>query len=406
MKLRWFTLVGAVAVAVLGVLGVVSTTAADRTTPKPSEQSLRALGARHGLSIGTAVDMQALDDATDPRYSALVASQFSTVTAENVMKWEALEPTRGTYDWRAADKLIDFARKNNQRVRGHVLVWQNQLPKWLTDGVAGGTIGKDELRALLQKHVTDVVTHFKGKIWQWDVVNEGLSDPWDTPNEIHYKGFWNEHYGPGYVADAFRWARAADRDALLFYNDYNIEAFGDGGPKDKVQFLYNEVNKLLSQGVPIDGIGSQGHLGTQYGNYDALQVADTIQRFTDLGLAYAFTEVDVRSQMSSAVKSGSSAEVNPRLQASAANFSALLQGCLANRHCLSFTFWGFTDKHSWIPTWDFGAGKGAEGMATLYDESYQPKRALNTIKADLFYAGPPNVQPRITHKPRRDPSAR
>ncbi len=158
--------------------------------------------------------------------------------------------------------------------------------------------------------------------------------------------------------------------------------------------------------MPIDGIGSQGHLATQYGNYDALQVADTIQRFTDLGLSYAFTEVDVRSQMTPKVRSGDSAEMNPRLQASAANFSALLQGCLANRHCLSFTFWGFTDKHSWIPTWDFGAGKGAEGMATLYDESYRPKRALNTIKADLLYAGPPNVLPRIAPRPRRDLSPR
>ena len=406
MRLKWFTVVGAVAAAAVSVLGVLSTSAADGSSAKPSEQSLRALGTRHGLYIGTAVDMQALADAADPSYRSLVASQFSTITAENVMKWGLLEPTKGTYDWRAADELIDFARKNNQRVRGHVLVWQNQLPKWLTDGVTSGAIGKDELRALLQKHVTDVVTHFKGKIWQWDVVNEALSDPWDTPNEIHYKGFWNEHYGPEYIADAFRWARAVDRDALLFYNDYNIEAFGDGGPKDKVQFLYNEVNKLLSQGVPIDGIGSQGHLATQYGNYDALQVADTIQRFADLGLAYAFTEVDVRSQMTPKVKSGDSVEVNPRLQSSAANFSALLQACLANRHCLSFTVWGFTDKHSWIPTWDFGSGKGTEGMATLYDESYQPKRALNTVKADLFYAGPPNVQPRIAHKPRRDLSAR
>jgi endo-1,4-beta-xylanase len=402
MRLRWFIVVGAVSAMVVGALSAVSTSAPDKSRTRPSDQSLRSLGARHGLYIGTAVDMQALDDPEDPRYRSLVASQFSTVTAENVMKWGLLEPTRGTYDWRAADRLIEFARKNNQLVRGHVLVWQNQLPKWLTDGVEKGTIGKDELRSLLKAHVTAVATHFKGgKIWQWDVVNEGLSDPWDTPSEIHYKGFWAKQLGPGYVADAFRWARAADPKALLFYNDYNIEAFGDGGAKDKVQFLYNEVKKLRGQGVPIDGIGSQGHLGTQYGNYDALQIAETIDRFTDLGLAYAVTEVDVRSQMTAKVRSGDSNEVNPRLQASAANFSALLQGCLANRHCLSFTVWGFTDKHSWIPTWDFGSGKGAEGMATLYDEKYQPKRALNTVKADLFYAGPPNVQPRVAHTPKK-----
>jgi endo-1,4-beta-xylanase len=401
MRLRWFVVVGAVAAAAACASSIASTPGADRASARPSEQSLRALGARHGLYIGTAVNMDALDDPRDPRYRSLVESEFSTVTAENVMKWAALEPTRGTYDWRAADRLIDFARKNDQLVRGHVLVWQNQLPKWLTDGVESGAIDKHQLRALLQKHVTDVVTHFKGKIWQWDVVNEGLSDPWDKPSEIHYKGFWAQHLGPGYIADAFRWARAADPDALLFYNDYNIEAFGDGGPKDKVQFLYNEVKKLRAQGVPIDGIGSQGHLGTQYGNYDALQIADTIKRFTDLGLVYALTEVDVRSQMTDKVKSGDSSEINPRLQASAANFSALLQGCLASPHCLSFTFWGFTDKHSWIPTWDFGSGKGAEGMATLYDENYQPKRALNTVKADLFYAGPPNVQPRVARPPKK-----
>ena len=193
MRLRCFTVVGAVVAVALGVLGVVSPSAADRSSPKPSEQTLRALGARHGLYVGTAVDMEALADPADPTYRSLVTSQFSTVTAENVMKWGLLEPTRGTYDWKAADELIDFARKNNQRVRGHVLVWQNQLPKWLTDGVDSGAISKDDLRALLRKHVTNVVTHFKGRIWQWDVVNEALSDPWDTPNEIHYKGFWNEH---------------------------------------------------------------------------------------------------------------------------------------------------------------------------------------------------------------------
>jgi endo-1,4-beta-xylanase len=401
MRLRWFVVLGIFAAVVAGAWRVGSAQKAGRSSAKVSDQSLRSLASRHGLYVGTAVDMTALDDPKEPRYRSLVSSQFSTVTAENVMKWEALEPRRGAYDWRAADRFVELARKNKQLVRGHVLVWQNQLPRWLTEGVASGAISNDELRTLLQKHVTEVVTHFKGKVWQWDVVNEALSDPWDKPSEIHYKGFWAERLGPGYVADAFRWARAADPGALLFYNDYNIEAFGDGGPKDKVQFLYKEVKKLLSKGVPIDGIGSQGHLSTQYGNYDALQIADTIDRFTDLGLAFAFTEVDVRSQMTAKVKADDSGEINPRLQASAASFSALLQGCLSSPHCLSFTFWGFTDKYSWIPTWDFGAGKGAEGMATLYDKDYRPKRALNTVKADLFYAGAPHVTRRIAHTPRK-----
>ncbi|MFK3985104.1 endo-1,4-beta-xylanase [Micromonospora sp. NPDC050397] len=397
MKLRRWMAVGAVALATAGTLNSLPASAGH--TLHPSDQSLRALGMRHGLQIGTAVDMAALNDPADPQYRRLAASEFSSVTAENVMKWESLEPTRGTYNWGPADQLVAFAQQNNQSVRGHVLVWQNQLPGWLTAGVADGSIDSTELRDILRNHITTVVRHFKGKIWQWDVVNEAVSDPWDNPPALHYKGFWAQHLGPGYIADAFRWARAADPKALLFYNDYNIEAFGSGNPADdKTQFVYDMVKQLRASGVPIDGVGSQGHLGTQYGNYDTFQVADALKRFSDLGLATAFTEVDVRSQMTPAVQAGDSNEINPRLQASAANFSVLLRACLANRHCLSFTVWGFTDKHSWVPGW---FSNPPEGLATLYDENYQPKRAYQEVKADLVYAGPPYVMPRVPQRPRR-----
>ncbi|MGC4888159.1 endo-1,4-beta-xylanase [Micromonospora sp. DT227] len=393
---RWIA-AGLVAVATAAALNAVPATAGRPYDP--TAQSLRALAQRHGLYVGTAVDMAALDNAAEPRYRELAGSEFSTVTAENVMKWESLEPTRGTYDWGPADKLVAFARQHDQRVRGHVLVWHNQLPAWLTSGVEDGSIDTAELRRILRDHITAVVRHFKGRIWQWDVVNEAVSDPWDTPSTLHYKGFWAEHLGPGYIADAFRWARAADPNALLFYNDYNIEAFGSGNPADdKTQFVYEMARDLRARGVPIDGVGSQGHLGTQYGNYDTLQVAAALRKFAGLGLATAFTEVDVRSQLTAGVQAGDSAEINPRLQASAANFSTLLRACLAERHCLSFTLWGFTDKHSWVP----GAfSDPPEGLATVYDENYQPKRSYQELKADLIFAGPPFVLPRVPQQPRR-----
>jgi endo-1,4-beta-xylanase len=396
MKLRRWLVTGAVAAAVIGSLSIVPASATDKSPAKPSDQSLRTLAMRDGLYVGTAVDMAALDNADDPQYRSTVASQFNTVTAENVMKWEVLEPTQGTYDWSKADELVNFARANGQLVRGHVLAWGNQLPAWLTNG----NFTADELRALLKKHITDVVTHFKGKIWQWDVVNEAVFDPWDAPNGVidNTKGFWGQHLGAGYIADAFRWARAADPKALLFYNDYNIEAFGDGGPKDKTGFVYGMVKDLRAQGVPIDGVGSQGHLDTQYGNYDSIQVADALNKFADLGVATALTEVDARSVMTTAVQNGDSSEINPRLQASAFNFSVLLQGCLASRHCLSYTVWGFTDKYSWVPNW---FKDPLEGLATLYDANYQPKHAYNMVKADLLYAGAPYVLPRIPQCPKR-----
>lgn len=397
MKLRRWITAGAVAIATVGALNVAPATAGR--SYNPADQSLRNLALRHGLAIGTAVDLAALDDPADPRYRQLAASEFSTVTAENAMKWESLEPTRGTYNWGPADQLVAFAKQNNQRVRGHVLVWHNQLPGWLTSGVEDGSISTAELRDILRNHITAVVTHFKGRIWQWDVVNEAVSDPWDTPSTLHYKGFWAQHLGPGYIADAFRWARAADPHALLFYNDYNIEAFGSGDPaNDKTQFVYDMAKGLLAQGVPIDGVGSQGHLGTQYGNFDTLQVAAALRKFAGLGLATAFTEVDVRSQLTAGVQAGDPNEINPRLQASAANFSVLLQACLAERHCLSFTVWGFTDRHSWVPGW---FSDPPEGLATIYDENYQPKRAYQEMKADLIYSGPPYVLPRVPQKPRR-----
>ncbi|MFI6131557.1 endo-1,4-beta-xylanase [Micromonospora sp. NPDC051141] len=393
---RWIA-AGLVAVATAAALNAVPATAGRPYDP--TAQSLRALAQRHGLYVGTAVDMAALDNTAEPRYRELVGSEFSTVTAENVMKWESLEPTRGTYDWGPADELVAFARQHHQRVRGHVLVWHNQLPAWLTSGVEDGSIDTAELRRILRDHITAVVRHFRGQIWQWDVVNEAVSDPWDTPSTLHYKGFWAEHLGPGYIADAFRWARAADPNALLFYNDYNIEAFGSGNPADdKTQFVYEMARDLRARGVPIDGVGSQGHLGTQYGNYDTLQVAAALRKFAGLGLATAFTEVDVRSQLTAGVQAGDSAEINPRLQASAANFSTLLRACLAERHCLSFTLWGFTDKHSWVP----GAfSDPPEGLATVYDENYQPKRSYQELKADLIFAGPPFVLPRVPQQPRR-----
>ncbi|MFC7246257.1 endo-1,4-beta-xylanase [Catellatospora aurea] len=395
MRIKRWIATGAVAIATVGALNTLPASAGHPYNP--ADQSLRNLGLRHDLYMGTAVSMAALNDAADPRYRELVASEFSTVTAENEMKWESLEPTRGTYNWGPADELIAFAKQNNQRVRGHVLVWHNQLPGWLTTGVNDGSITTEQLREILRNHITTVVKHFKGKIWQWDVVNEAVSDPWDTPSTLHYKGFWAQHLGPDYIADAFRWARAADPKALLFYNDYNIEAFGSGDPaNDKTQFVYDMAKSLLAQRVPIDGVGSQGHLGTQYGNYDTLQVAAALKKFAGLGLATAFTEVDVRSQLTEAVQNGDSNEINPRLQASAANYSVLLQACLADRHCLSFTVWGFTDKHSWVPNWF-----GNEGMANIYDENYQPKRAYNLMKGDLIYTGPPYVLPRIPQKPRK-----
>lgn len=173
-----------------------------------------------GLRIGTAVNPDLLG--TNAKYTKIAAEQFSSITAETVMKWEAVEPTRGVYTWEKADQVVAFAREHKQRVRGHTLVWHNQLPKWLSSDGQTTTLSNAEVKAVLKKHVQDQVRHFKGRIWHWDVVNEAFNDD-GTPRETIFYKAWG---GTGYIAAAFRWAHEADPKAKLYYNDYNLEFTG------------------------------------------------------------------------------------------------------------------------------------------------------------------------------------
>jgi endo-1,4-beta-xylanase len=317
--------------------------------------SLAALGTQVGLRIGTAVNTDALS--SDAAYRAITADQFSTVTPENVMKWDAVEPTQGAYNWGPADQLVAFAQSHRQLVRGHNLVWHNQLPAWLTEQAASMT--PDQVRDILRKHITDEVTHFKGKIWQWDVVNEAFNDDGTLRDDI-----WLQKLGPSYIADAFRWAHAADPKAQLFYNDYNIEFTG---PKSNAVYAF--VQDLQKQGVPIDGVGFQTHLDTQYPLPD-LQA--NLQRFADLGLNVAETEVDVRTTLPVTAVEQS---------AQNAGYSQSLQACLAVRECISYTVWGFGDAYSWVPNTFAG-----EGAADIYDENLQPKPQYFVLQQDLSLA--------------------
>jgi endo-1,4-beta-xylanase len=351
----------AAAVPTVARAGAGDTATSARVLLPPPDAPLRALAARHHLGVGTAVNTDALG--TDATYTGLVAEQFNTVTPENVMKWQLVEPTQGTYDWSAADRLVAFARAHGQRVRGHTLVWHSQLPTWLTSG----TFTPDQLRALLHKHITDEATHFKGQIWQWDVVNEAFNDDGTLRNTI-----WLQNLGPGYIADAFRWAHQADPHALLFYNDFNIEG---GNPKSDA--VYALVRQLRAQGVPIDGVGIQGHLGVQFSLPGG--VPENMARFAALHLAVAVTEADVRMPMP---------PDGTKVAAQNAGYSTLLQACLFTSRCISFTVWGFSDKYQWVP----GVFTG-QGSAALYDENFVPKPAYRQVQLDLALALPVRHQP-------------
>jgi endo-1,4-beta-xylanase len=340
--------------------------------PRSAPDSLRAPAARIGLRVGVAVNPFDLDT---PAYRRVVRQQFSSVTPENEMKWEVVEPRRGEYDWSAADRLVRFARRNSQRVRGHVLLWHNQLPAWLTTGVQDGTIDNDQLRRILHRHITRQVRHFRGRIWQWDVANEFFTDA--NPSTINPDDFWVSHLGAGIIADAFRWAHAADPRALLFYNDYNIA--GEDGSNAKSDAVYAWVQQLRDQGVPIDGVGDQGHLDIQYGF--PTRMAEDLQRYADLGLKVAITEADVRTFVHDAARQVPTDDLATLAQPYA--FSQMLKVCLAVRACISFTVWGVSDAVSWVPTWFTDP---LQGYATLYDVDLNPKPAYTALQQDLQLA--------------------
>ena len=273
------------------------------------------------------------------------------------MRWRAgRTPERSRYDFTEADKLVTFAGANKQKVRGHTVVWHSQLPSWLTSR----SWTRNELRGILREHIRTEVGHFRGKIWAWDVVNEAFNEDGTLRDSL-----WLRTLGPSYIADAFRWAHEADPKAVLFYNDYNTE-----GRNAKSDAVYALVQELLADGVPIQGYGVQGHLSTEYDLPD--DMPGNLKRFGRLGLQTAVTEADVRITLPA-----SAAE---RL-AQSAGYSYMLQSCLLERSCVSFTVWGFTDRYQWVP----GVFAG-EGEAAIYDVDYRPKPAYDAMRRDLALA--------------------
>jgi endo-1,4-beta-xylanase len=379
MRRRSFLALGAAGAAALPGLAAApagAATAAARPT-RPADgagggtpDSLRALAAKVGLRIGTAVIPFDLDT---PAYTSVLADQFSVVTPGNEMKWQVVEPEQGVFDWSGADRLVAFAEQHGQLVRGHTLLWHNQLPDWLTTGVGNGTISSSELAALLKQHIFTEVTRYRGRIWQWDVANEFFTD--SDPSTINPSDFWVSNLGADIIPQAFRWAHEADPHALLFYNDYNIA--GEDGTNAKSDAAYAWLKQMKAQGVPIDGVGNQGHLDTQYGF--PTQMTQDLQRFASLGLKVAITEADVRTFVD-----GPDTQVPTDQLATFAQpyeFSQMLRACLAVPECISFTIWGFGDADSWVPGFFTG-----EGYATIYDVNLQPKPAFFDLQQDLQLA--------------------
>ncbi|WP_030316207.1 endo-1,4-beta-xylanase [Streptomyces sp. NRRL B-3229] len=347
MRKNRLRLAGVLAAALV-VTGLGAPAAQAQAHGKPA--TLADLAQRHGRYFGSATDNPEL---VDEPYKKILGSEFNQITPGNGMKWYATEPSQGVFDFSAGDEIVNLARAHHQKVRGHTLVWHSQLPDWVTS--RAWTAG--ELRAVLKKHIQTEVRHYRGKVFAWDVVNEAFNEDGTYRETVFYKTL-----GPGYIADALRWARQADPKVKLYLNDYNIEAVGA-----KSDAYYNLAKELKAQGVPLDGIGLQAHLALQYGYPTTLE--DNLRRFSKLGLDTALTEVDIRMILPA---------TEEKLAQQAEWYADVTDACLAVRRCVGITVWDWTDKYSWIPAFFEG-----EGAALPWDEQFQPKPAYFAIRGAL-----------------------
>ena len=315
-------------------------------------ETLRGLAPAANIRIGAAVDIPTLNK--DPAYARLLARELNLLTPENAMKFSVIHPERERYDFSQADALLAFAEAHGMQVNGHVLVWHQQLPDWLTQG----HFSRDELSAILREHIHTLVTRYRGRIASWDVAAEAVAED-GRPRET----FWSRGIGADYLALAFRWAHAADPAAQLRYNDYG----GEGGGA-KSDGIYDLAAGLRWQGAPIHGVGLQMHVGIE----DAPPVAEVrinMLRLAALGLQTDITEMDVMLKQPSTPAA---------LRAQARIYRDMLQACLAVAQCRGFSTWGATDRYSWIP--EFFPGQGA---ALLFDEQYRPKPAYRSVRRTL-----------------------
>jgi endo-1,4-beta-xylanase len=327
-------------------------------------QTLRQLADQRGIRIGAAADPARLGEAL---YGATLAREFNQLEPENAMKFGPIHPGPSTYNFAPADALVAFAKENKMAVRGHTLVWHQQNPSWLT----GGGYAPEQLASILESHITAVVSRYAGQVWAWDVVNEAFNDDGSLRNTIWSNAPGIGRPGTGYVEQAFRWAHAADPNALLFYNDYNGETVNN-----KSTAIYEMARDFRARGVPIHGVGLQMHLTANPGSLASMEA--NIRRLTELGLQVQITELDVRLPLDS---SGAPSAASLATQAQIyQNITAL---CLKFPQCTLLQTWGFTDRYSWIP----GTFPG-QGAGLIFDAAYQPKPAYQAMLAALQTSPP------------------
>lgn len=312
--------------------------------------------------------------------AALVKQQFSSITPENVMKWEVIHPERDKFNFGPADRYVEFGDKNGLFVIGHTLVWHSQTPRWVFEDEKGNPADRATLLAHMSNHIHTVVGRYKGRIKGWDVVNEALNEDGSLRQSP-----WLKIIGEDYLVKSFEFAHAADPEAELYYNDFSLE----NEPKRNGSVAL--IKKLQAAGVKIHGIGTQTHAKMDWPSPQLVE--DTLAAFGKLGVKVMVTELDI--DVLPARSKDRSADISRRDTADPAlnpypdGLPDSVQQALARRYGEIFavyakhadkisrvTFWGVTDGDSWLNNWPI---RGRTSYPLLFDRNGQPKPAFEAV---------------------------
>jgi endo-1,4-beta-xylanase len=302
-------------------------------------------------------------------YRGIANSEFSQVTPENALKWDATEPNQGQFTFTQADGIVANAVANNQIVHGHTLLWHSQTPGWVQ------SLTGTALHDALQRHISNVVGHYANNaaVRSWDVVNEVINDGGSPQLR---QDFWTQNYPGDFVHDAFTFARAADPDAMLCINDYGVEGSPDTSGS-KSQRLFQLVQSEKAMGTPIDCVGLQSHFIV--GQIPNLQ--QSIARYASLGVTVRISELDIRIPLPG---------TDAQFQTQASNYASVVNACKAVTACGGITIWGIDDGHSWLPN-----SCCPEGVPLLWDSSFNKKPAYdataNAFAGSTSDTTPPNA---------------
>jgi endo-1,4-beta-xylanase len=320
---------------------------------------LKDLAEELDFYIGAAVGYGTGMFPNNQQYVEVLQREFNAVVAENVMKWDTIRSNEHSYNFGPGDDIIDFAEENGMMVRGHTLAWHNQNPWWLQ----GKNYTREQAITVLKEYITEVVTHWKGRIKEWDVVNEAIDDNGNRRRN----SIWQQWIGDDWIEIAFEAAHEADPEAVLFYNDYNLEFLNS--PKQNA--VYNLVKDLLDNDVPIHGVGFQGHFGLEYGGAPSKEtIKASIDRFAKLGLYVQFTEVDVRID---------EPVTTSKLQQQAESYRNIFRAALEHEACNAVVVWGIHDGHTWVDTTFPGTTE-----PLLFDKDFKRKPAYDAVRKALL----------------------